>query len=308
MNACTLSFTSCFFDDYHRNKAVIHSSMKSHETAANIPRVGIGTFQLKSESMVHEVLAAALSHGIRLIDTAQCYKNEELISKSLSDLLHKLSLSRSDITVVSKLDPKNQGTDKAREAVEKTLKCFGGYVDVMLIHWPGVSKMKSDDPQVKQLRKESWKVLEEYQIKGTIRCIGVSNYNLYHLEDLMSYCSIKPSVLQNEFHPRYQETGVLQFCQEHDIRFMGYSPFGQGDLLSDKTVIAVAEKYNVFPSNVLVQWSIQKGVICIPRTSKPERVRENLNYSSFKLDNDDMEQLALLNDGHKFCWDPNRVV
>ena len=282
--------------------------MRTHDPTPHLPRVGIGTFQLKSETVIHDVLHSALSIGIRLIDTAQCYRNEELISQSLTSLLPKFSLTRSDITIVSKLDPKNQGTEKAEAAVKKTLECFGGYVDVMLIHWPGVSKMKSDDPQVKVIRKESWKVLEDYQVKGKIKHIGVSNYTAYHLKELMNYCSIKPTVLQNEFHPRYQEPDVLELCQEHGIMFMGYSPFGQGDLLSDKTVIAIAEKYHVVPSNVLVQWSLQRGVICIPRTTKPERVIENLEYSSFVLDSDDMQLMAQLNDGHKFCWDPHRVL
>lgn len=284
------------------------NSMTTEHFLSSIPRIGIGTFQLKDEKVVHDVLHTALSIGVRLIDTAQCYRNEEHISRSLSELLPKFSLSRSDVTIVSKLDPKNQGTERAGDAIERTLKCFGGYVDVMLIHWPGVSKMNSDDPLVKERRKESWKVLEEYKKIGKIGLIGVSNYTMNHLQDLTNYCSIKPNVLQNEFHPRYQEKDVLKYCQENDIVFMGYSPFGQSNLLSDRTVIEIAGRHNVAPSNVLVQWCVQKGVVCIPRTSKPERVRENLDYSNFTLDNSDMQQMELLNDGHKFCWDPNRVI
>ena len=283
-------------------------SMLPETPLLSIPKIGIGTFQLKDEQVVYNVLHTALSIGVRLIDTAQCYRNEDHISRSLSKLLPEFSISISDVTIVSKLDPKHQGTEKARAAVEKTLDCFGGYVDVMLIHWPGVSKMKSDDPLVRERRKESWRVLEESKENGKIGLIGVSNYTLYHLQDLMKYCRVKPNVLQNEFHPRYQEKDILSFCQQNNIIFMGYSPFGQSKLLSDKTVVKIADKHKVLPSNVLVQWAVQKGVVCIPRTSKPERVRENLDYSNFTLDNGDMQQMELLNDGHKFCWDPHRVL
>ena len=274
-----------------------------------LPSLGIGTFQLKDAALLYNVIDKGLESGIRLIDTAQCYKNEELIGNMLPNLLKKHSLNRSEIIIVSKLDPKHHGPKRSVYAVENTLKNLGGYVDVMLIHWPGVSKIKSDNPIVKELRKESWKVLETFHQAGNIGVIGVSNYTHRHLVELMTYCTVKPSVLQNEFHPRYIDSDIMLFCQEHDITLMGYSPFGQGDLLQDKTITRIADKYHVTASQVLIKWCLEQSVVCIPRTSKPERVVENfMSLSEFELDKDDMKEIRLLNDNHKYCWDPAHVV
>lgn len=274
-----------------------------------LPSLGIGTFQLKDPSQLYEVIDKALECDIRLIDTAQCYKNEEIIGNMITDLLKKHALMRSDIKIVSKLDPKNHGTDKAFHAVQNTLRNLGGFVDVMLIHWPGASKMKCNDPVVKELRKESWKVLESFYLAGSIGAIGVSNYTHNHLSELMSHCSIKPSVVQNEFHPRYIESDVLQFCQKNDIQYMGYSPFGKGDLLMNKTIGNIAAKHNVTASQVLIKWSLQQSITCIPRTSRPERIVENFAaISNLKLDCQDMEAIHELNDNHKYCWDPKSVT
>eukprot|EP00116_Pleurobrachia_bachei_P007977 sb/3468239/ len=131
-----------------------------------LPSLGIGTFQLKSQPNLHNVLSSALSGGIRLIDTAECYKNEHLIAESLTTLLPLHILTRGDVTIVSKVAPSSQGREKCRHVVERSAALFGGYVDVMLIHWPGVAKIKHGDCQNSVLRSESWEVLKELQREG----------------------------------------------------------------------------------------------------------------------------------------------
>lgn len=278
-------------------------------SVTNLPLIGVGTFQLKDEKLIFNILERALSIGIRLIDTAQCYKNEQFIASSLESLLPKYQLCRSDIIIVSKLHPKFHGKEKSCSAIKNSVSIFGGYVDVMLIHWPGVSKIKSDDPAVKTLRKESWETLESYHKSGKIKQIGVSNYKSFHLQELLSYCSIKPMVLQNEFHPRYIELDVQELCKSHGITFMGYSPFGQGSLLSDPIIVEIAQKYSVKPAHVLIKWSIQNSVICIPRTTNPDRIDENFQYDpEFVLSAEDLEKILTLNDNVKVCWDPSKVL
>ena len=274
-----------------------------------LPLLGVGTFQLKEEATLVPVLDSAFKMGIRLIDTAQSYKNEEIIGRNLSNLLSKHTLKRSDVYVISKLDPKYQGKLKAAESISKTIRYFDGYIDAMLIHWPGASKMKSDDPQILELRRQSWDVLEEFQREGKIGAIGVSNYTLDHLKELLTYCSSKPTIIQNEYHPKFQECELLEFCRDNNIRFMGYSPFGQGKLLSDPIICKVADKHSVPPSMVLIKWCISHNVSCIPRTSQPERISENFGLlGNLELDESDLEVIAGLNDGTKYCWDPRRVI
>ena len=274
-----------------------------------LPKFGLGTFQLKDKSQLHAILDTALRAGVRLIDTAQCYRNEHYISEILSELLPKHNLTREDVFIVSKIDTKNQGYEKCMESSRESIELFS-YIDVMLIHWPGVQGIKSQDPKIKQIRSETWCALESLHLEQSIRMIGVSNYNKHHLLELLDHCSVKPHVLQNEYHPRYQQKDIVSLCKQHGIIFMGYSPLGQGDLLTDSIVSSISEETGLTPAQVLLKWGMQKGAIVIPRSVRTKRVEENVRswVDGVELSKGDLERLDGLEDGHKYCWDPEPVV
>ena len=211
--------------------------------------------------------------------------------------------------IISKVHTKNQGYDKTIHSTKQSATYFE-YIDVMLIHWPGVQGMKSDNIQIKEIRSKTWKALENLFEEGIVREIGISNYNTSHLEELLSTCLIKPHLLQNEYHPRYQQTEVRELCAKHNIKFMGYSPLGQGHLLTNPSVAQIAVKLRLTSAQVLIKWGLQKGAIVIPRSSNPLRIQENVKSwtDDVTLDADDMRILNMLNDGHKFCWDPKNVI
>ena len=162
-----------------------------------MPVIGLGTFKIRGKDVVHSALDAALGAGYRSIDTASVYRNEREIGESLKELLPKYALKREDIFITSKLGPKDHGRGKCRKGCLKSigdLDC--DYLDLFLIHWPGVQGKKPEDNSNKQLRLESWKDMEELFNEGKIRAIGVSNFEQRHIEDLLRYCSVKPTVLQ----------------------------------------------------------------------------------------------------------------
>jgi len=176
---------------------------------------------------------------------AECYRNSKEIADHLTELLPKHQLTRSDIFITSKLAPKDQGTENAVAACHKILSdctvAGNAYVDLVLIHWPGTSKIKHGDAQNSQNRAETWKVMTEFYNRGDFTHIGVSNYLVHHLKDISSNSyapsNLKPAVVQNEFHPLYQDNNVVEYCGQHDIQFQGYSPFGQGALWKNHKIL-----------------------------------------------------------------------
>lgn len=274
-----------------------------------LPKFGVGTFQLKDKAQLFGLLDTALQAGVRLIDTAQGYRNEQHIAEILSELLPKHSLSREDVFVVSKMDTKNQGYEKCLESSRKSIQLFS-YIDAMLIHWPGVQGMNSQDPQLKHIRSETWRALEALHSESSIRMIGVSNYNTRHLTELLEHCCVKPQVLQNEHHPRYQQKKIMSLCEEHGIIFMGYSPLGQANLLTDPVVVEISEKTQLTAAQVLLKWGMQRGAVVIPRTSNKDRLEENIKSwtDGILLSEEYLARLDDMEDGHKYCWDPEVVV
>jgi len=274
-----------------------------------MPAIGLGTFRLKGQETIDLAVSAALNQGYRHIDTASIYRNEGQIAETLK----KLQISRKDIFITSKLGPKDHGTEKAEKAFQQTLSNLKtDYLDLYLIHWPGVQGLKVEDPQNRELRQQSWQVLERLYKKGHIKAIGVSNYGVNHLEELLENCQIKPHVNQVEVHPHYKQQPLLAFCEGHNIHVTAYSSLGTSvkdvnHLISDARVAQIADRRGLTNAQVLLLWALQKGLSVLPKSSNPLHIQENINIDT-KLSSEDMNELDALEINTKYAWNAELVL
>ena len=210
--------------------------------------------------------------------------------------------------MTSKLSPADHGHQNAREAFLDTLEDLGlDYLDLYLIHWPACQgiPVSSDLNAVK--RRESWKALEALYKEGRVRAIGVSNYTVEHLKQLLEYAEIVPQVNQVELHPLLQQRELVDFCKQHNIVVQPYSSLGQGRLLEAEEVLQLAKKRNKSAAAVCLRWAVQKGFPVIPKTIKASRLLENTKVFEWELSKDEMEMLDSLESGTHFCWDPTSI-
>ena len=268
-----------------------------------IPNIGIGTANMQN---VEEVVYQAIKDGVRLIDTASMYKNEEQVGNAINKAINEGIVKREDLYVVTKfwLDEK-EDPEKALRASLDRLKL--NYVDLFLDHWP-TGKCYNGQYNFKLICvKEYWPKMEKCVDDGLTKAIGVSNYNVQNLLIVLSVARIKPLVNEVEFHPYLYQKDLLEFCNLEKIKILAYNPLVKGvyckerhgkemeekklDLLNEPEVKSLAEKHGKTPGQIVLNWEIQKGVIPIPGTSKPERMKENLEATNFQLDQSDYETL-----------------
>lgn len=290
------------------------------------PRIGLGTFRCTGDA-VQQAVQTAIDVGIRHIDTASIYKNEAEIGQSIRSAIIKGTITREDIYVTSKISPYEQGFDKAREACENICSRLDiGYVDLVLIHWPGVSKTPLESLENAKKRRETWTVMEEFYLKGHFKALGVSNYEQSHLEELLEYCHVKPRVNQVECHPKYPQVGMRAFCSKHGLQVVAYSSLGAGTLLDESTypeIYEVARDTGKSPSQVLLCWGLEKGCCVLAKSVQKERIKEyspsHINMQPLVHDGESIhyfspEHLEILDSLHsnhgmeKFCWDPSGVL
>lgn len=274
----------------------------------HMPVIGLGTFRVRGYSTVYQVLDAAFQTGYRSIDTAAVYQNEADIGRSLKELLPKHGLNRKDIFVTSKLAPRDQGEEAEAACLHSLKQLDCDYIDLYLIHWPGKQGLKSEDPGNKLYRQKSWEAMEKLKESGKFRVIGVSNYTVEHMKELLSHCQIKPSVLQIEYHPQLVQTELFDFCRGAGIHLQAYSSLGVGKLVSEPQIIKVADKYGKTPSQILLKWAVQQGISVIPKSSNPERIKENFMIFDFSLSEEDINVISSLHSSTRYCWDPTHVV
>lgn len=276
-----------------------------------IPAIGLGTFQMRSvpeDDVIHRTIDHALQFGYRLIDTAAVYGNEADIGRSLKELLPKYGLSRKDIFITSKLSPRDHGFDSAEKACMKSLESLDcEYLDLYLIHWPGVQKLKREDPKNAELRRKSWQALEKLYKGGLLRSIGVSNYTIDHLDELLQFATVVPAVLQVEFHPKLYQKKLYEYCKSKGIWLQAYTSLGQGRLLDEEAVRSIAAQYNKSTAQVLLKWALQHGVGIIPKSVRAQHIQDNISVTEFELSVDDMETFDKMNTNTHFCWDPTGV-
>jgi 2,5-diketo-D-gluconate reductase A len=259
-----------------------------------IPQLGFGVFQIEPEDTVRAV-GEALDIGYRHIDTAEGYGNE----KEVGEAIRASELDRSEVFVTSKLDNGFHEPDAAREAFDRTLSDLGfDYVDLFLIHWPLPTLYEGD-------YVSTWKTLEEFHSDGRARSIGVSNFQIEHLERLASETDTVPAVNQIEVHPYLTNDAVRAYGREHGIATEAWSPIAQGGVLEDPTIAQIAEKIGKTPAQVVLRWHIQRGDIVFPKTVTLSRMKENFDLFDFKLDSDNMDAISALDRGEGGRTGPN---
>lgn len=250
-----------------------------------IPQLGYGTFQVPPEETA-ETVQAALEAGYRHIDTAEGYRNEAGVGEGI----RASGLDRGAVYVTSKLLNGWHDPDDARRGFEGTLDALGfEYVDLFLIHWP--------QPEAAADFVETWRVFEGFKSDGRARSIGVSNFQIPHLERLAAASGTVPAVNQIEVHPLHANEAVRAYGREHGILTEAWSPLAQGAALVEPTVVEIAERIGRAPSQVVMRWHVQRGDIVFPKTMSADRMRENMDVFGFELAAGDMAALSGLDKG-----------
>lgn len=248
-----------------------------------IPCIGFGTFELKEGKEAKKAVLDALAVGYRMIDCARLYANE----RSVGQALRESRLARKDIFVTSKVwnDRQIAGQDEVRRSVEESLEALGiDQLDLLLIHWP-----------VRNCFKATWETFQRLKEEKLTKSIGVSNFLKSHLEELMNDGDEVPAVNQIEFHPYLQDAEILSYCAEHQILIEAWSPLGRGMCVNDPAILKIAKTHGVDAGQVILAWEIAKGVVPLPRSSKPSRIKGNLRATELSLSAEDIATLDGLN-------------
>ncbi|WP_166000528.1 aldo/keto reductase [Bacillus sp. Cs-700] len=251
-----------------------------------MPELGYGVFRVEQGQELVEAVKTAIKKGYRSIDTAAIYGNEESVGQGVNEAIKEGLVTREDLFITSKVWNDGLTYDETIEAYETSLSKLGlDYLDLYLIHWPGDNKYQ-----------EPWKALETLYKEKRVRAIGVSNFQVNHLEDLRKNFEITPVINQIEFHPRLTQEEVRTYCKEHNIQVEAWSPLMAGELLDNETIAGIAEKYNKSVAQVILRWDLQHNVITIPKSMNEKRIEANIDLFDFELTSEEMKQLDALND------------
>lgn len=250
-----------------------------------IPQIGLGTWPLDDQQVAAAVVQA-VEAGYRHIDTAVKYGNEAGVGNGV----RSSGLDRTDIFVTTKLDGEFQGQDRAVAGLEGSLKRLGlDYVDLLLIHWP----LPRRDEFI-----STWKTFERLQADGKVKSIGVSNFKPAHLERLMDSCDVVPAVNQIQVSPAITRIVDIAYNRRHGIVTESYSPLGAGsDLLNAPVLGRIAQKHGKTAGQIVLRWHVEQGLVAIPKSANPQRMKENLGIFGFALDTDDINAIATLDGG-----------
>jgi 2,5-diketo-D-gluconate reductase A len=251
-----------------------------------IPQLGFGVFQVPPDETARAV-GVALEAGYRHVDTAEMYGNEQAVGEAVRDS----GLDRADVFITSKLNNGFHRPDDARSAFAQTLVELGtDYVDLFLIHWPLPTLYGGDFVS-------TWKTLEEFHHDGRARSIGVSNFQVEHLERLAAETDVVPAVNQIELHPYFQNDKVHAYGQEHGIATEAWAPIAQGKILDDPALTEITGRLGKSAAQVVLRWHIQRGNIVFPKSTTPARIKENFELFDFQLEPTDVEQIDALDQG-----------
>ena len=258
-----------------------------------IPRLGLGVYQSPPGQATQKAVEYALKVGYRHIDTARIYNNESDVGSALRNS----GVKREDVFVTTKLWNSDQGYETALKACDASLKRLGlKYLDLYLIHWP-----------VQETRDKSWKALVQLLKDGKCRSIGVSNYTIQHLTELLEQSDIVPMVNQVEFSPFLYQKQLLDYCEKNKIQLEAYSPLTQGEKLNHPKILQIAKKHDKTPAQVLVRWSLQHDLVTIPKSVREARIKENSQVFDYTLTTEDMRILDSLDENFRNSWDPTNM-
>ena len=249
-----------------------------------IPCIGFGTWQTPDGETAVTAVKAAIEVGYRHIDTAAAYGNEESVGKAIRES----GIPRAELFITSKVWNTDRGYESTLQAFEKTLERLGtDYLDLYLIHWPANSTQFEDWAQI---NLETWRAMTDLYKAGRIRAIGVSNFLPKHLEPLME-TEVKPMVNQIEYHPGQMQEETVSYCKENGILIEAWSPLGTGKMLSNETLMAIAEKYNKSVAHLCIRWCVQNGTLPLPKSITPSRISDNLEVFDFEISEEDMKTI-----------------
>lgn len=251
-------------------------------TGADMPAIGFGTWQILPGGRSRNAVNDALEVGYRLLDTARIYGNEKAVGQAVKTS----GIAREDIFITTKLWNSDQGYDSAIDAFDESRGRLGlDYIDLYLIHWPASNR-----------RHEAWRALVDIYNVGRSKAIGVSNYNVQHLQEVLNQSDVVPAVNQIEFHPfiYQQQRDTLDFCKAHGIVVEAYSPLAQARQMHNPVIGEIAIKHRKTHAQIMLRWAIQHGTVPIPKSTHVERMKENLDVFDFELSDHDMDQLNRL--------------
>ena len=271
------------------------TSLSSTYTLANgtkIPCIGFGTWQTPDGDVAYESVLAALRAGYKHIDTATAYGNEESVGRAINDFLKEGKVKRQELFITTKLHNKDHGYEATKAAIEKSLELLGlDYLDLYLIHWPNPLKFREC---WKEANAGSWKAMEEAYAEGRLKAIGLSNFFERHIEALMETAKVAPMVNQIKICPGIPQPELIEYCRERNILVEGYSPLGTGGTFKSTVLKAMSEKYGRPISQLCIRWSMQKGVVPLPKSVTESRIIENSKVFDFELSDDDCKTIASL--------------
>jgi len=278
-------------------KAFSLASTKKLNNNHRIPLIHLGVYQTSGREC-SDAVTYALEAGYRAIDSAEWYANEHAVGSSIIKFLDSHpSIQRKDIWFTTKLRT-NSNYDDTKLSIEKSIRKSGlGYIDLYLLHSPYGGK---------EARWECWRAVEDALEEGRVRCAGVSNFGIKHLNELLSNPLLRfpPCINQIEVHPFNTRPDLVTFCQNNGIAIQAYAPLAQALRMSNPTVVIMAEKYACTPAQLLVRWSLQKGYIPLPKSVRKQRIVENADIGGFEIDGKDMNSLDMLNEFLVTDWDP----
>ncbi|MBG9543479.1 glyoxal reductase [Cytobacillus firmus] len=256
-----------------------------------MPQFGLGVYKVDKGLQIENTVKDAINIGYRLIDTAAFYENEEGVGKAIKES----GVPREELFITTKVWNTDQGYDQTLNAFNNSLKKMElDYIDLYLIHWP-----------VKEKYLETWRALEKLYKDGKARAIGVSNFQIHHLKDILENSSEKPAVNQVELHPLLSQKELRAFCGEHNIKVQAWSPIARGRVLEDSDIKEIAKRRGKSAAQIILRWHLQNGIMVIPKSVKKDRLRENADIFDFELTEDEMRQMNELNSNQRFGADPD---
>lgn len=250
-----------------------------------IPQLGLGTYLSDEGPEVEQAVAQALDIGYRHIDTASFYGNEEGIGRAIA----MSGVPRQEIFLTSKVWNDEQGFDETLAAVQRSLERLGtGYLDLYLVHWPRP-----------MLMEDTWRAMEAIADAGKARAIGVSNFLPHHLDQLASFAETPPALNQVEFHPRLQSPAVVEACRARGILLEAWSPLMRGRVFDAPEIVLAASSHGRTPAQIVLRWLLQRGIVAIPKSVRPERLRENADVFDFALTDEEMAAIGAMDRGER---------
>ncbi|KAF8819616.1 putative aldose reductase [Cardiosporidium cionae] len=293
------------------------SGLVTLRNGVKMPRLGLGTWQLRDKTCYNSV-CSALKVGYQLIDTASSYQNQSFVGKALKEAECKPpaflfeTANKNNVFVTTKVSFSEMGYEKAYANVIHSLELLGmDSIDLVLLHFPGSSGIDASSSEHRHIRRESWRALEKLYEEKRIRAIGVSNYHVHHLNQLLEdKVDVVPMVNQLEFHPFLQYKELEEWAVTHSMFLQSYSTLGTGsiDLLEHPTISAIAKEIGSTTAQTILRWALYRNYLIIPRSSNVKRIEENFHCTDFSLSESQIAKISDLENGKRFCWDPSKIA